>query len=255
MTIVDASAAFLERCALALLSRGRWRIGAAAGLVGVVVALVPVLGLRPGPTRGAGFITVCKGSSCDHHTIQAAVHAANAGDTIKVLEEEHTESGILVDKSLKIAGGNIVRTVVQAAEVEGQASERVFEIAGSADVVVEDMIIRHGRVIGNLARGGGILNRGILELRRVTVMANEAIGTPGDPGGKAEGGGIYNEGTLDIVGCTVSGNEARGGDGASTGDNGGEAHGGGLFSIDGSVAVVNTTVSGNKARGGASGGG
>jgi hypothetical protein len=225
----------------------------AARLVGTVMVLVPAFGVQSVPVARAGSITVCEGGSCDYLTIQAAVHAANPGDAISVLGEEHTEGGILVNKRVTIVGGSAGGTVVQAAEAEGQADDRVFEIAPSAEVVIEDMTIRYGEVTGSPAQGGGILNRGTLRLKRATVTANDAVGSQGDPGGRAEGGGIYNEGLLEVVGCTISSNEARGGNGASGGD-GGDAHGGGLFSMGGSVTVVNGTISGNTARGGGGGG-
>jgi hypothetical protein len=203
----------------------------------------------------ADSITVCA-SDCDYKTIQAAVDASStdAGASIAVLDAFHTESGIQVDKSITIAGTNPAGTTVQADTAEGLASERVFEIPGGVDVIIQDMTIRYGSVTGSPARGGGILNQGTLKLERVTVLGNHALGSRGDPGGTAEGGGIYNDGAVQIVSSTISGNEARAGDG-TPGDNGGNARGGGLFSTDGgSLTVVNSTVSSNTARGGAGGG-
>jgi hypothetical protein len=258
MTGVDLLALVGNRTRDALSNRGGWRVGVAVRLVSTLVVLgLLVLALRPSrlPATSSGSITVCEDVSCDHSTIQGAVDAADPGDVISVLDEEHTESGILVNKRVTIVGGNAGGTVVQAAEAEGQAVDRVFEIAAGADVVIEDVTIRYGQATGSPAQGGGILNRGSLELKRATIRANDAVGGRGDPGGRAEGGGIYNRGVLMIEACTLSGNEARGGSGASAGDSGGDAHGGGLFTVSTSVTVVNSTVSGNTARGGASGGG
>ncbi|MGD2179177.1 MAG: hypothetical protein PVG71_15305 [Anaerolineae bacterium] len=200
-------------------------------------------------------ITVCA-SECDHETIQAAIDDTftDAGDTIQVLDPIHTEAGIVVTKSVSIMGTSTSGTIVQADTAEGLASDRVFEIPAGVDVTIQDMAIRFGSVTGSPARGGGILNQGMLKLDRVTIRANHAVGSPGDPGGTAEGGGIYNDGVLQIVSSTISGNEARGG-GGTPGDDGGHAGGGGLFTTDGgSLTVVSSTVSGNRARAGAGGG-
>jgi hypothetical protein len=231
----------------------RWRlpnspVGLMARLMGVLALLAAMLSGQPVPVALADTATVCA-DGCAHTTIAAAVQAADSGGTIAILDAVHTESGIVVDKDLTIAGGHAAGTIVQAHASKGQAADRVFRIVSGAQVVIRDMTIWHGKVTGSPARGGGISNQGTLILEQVTVEANQAVG---DPGGGAEGGGIYNEGVLEIADCTINDNTARGGDGASVGDDdGGDGYGGGLFGAAGSMTMVNSTVSANRALGGA----
>lgn len=234
--------------------RGNGWVGVPARLVAVLSVLAALLGVGRIPMVHADILTVC-GSSCDYTTIAAAVQAANAGDTISVLEAIHTESGIVVDEDVTIVGSNVAGTVVQGATDVISATDRVFEILPGAQVVIRTMVIRHGKATGNPARGGGIWNGGTLSLEQVTVEANQAVGSPAAPGGVAQGGGIYTEGDLQAVGCTISGNLALGGEGASCGDDGGDGSAGGLFHGGGNVVMFNSTVSGNMARSGDSGGG
>jgi hypothetical protein len=199
-----------------------------------------------------GIITVCA-TGCDHETIQAAINdsSTDAGDTIQVLDAMHTEAGIIVTKSVTIAGVNASGTVVQAHAVAGAASDRVFAVAAGTSAIIQDMIVRHGKVSDHPARGGGILNQGTLALERVAVIDNLAIGSDGYPGGLAEGGGIYNNGSLVVVSSVVSSNDATAGDGSASGADGGDGHGGGIANgTGGTLAVINSTVSGNAAVGG-----
>jgi hypothetical protein len=197
-------------------------------------------------------ITVCA-STCVHKTIQAAVDdpSTDAGDTIQVLDATHTESGIVVNKSVTIIGTSPSGTIVQAEMMGSPADDRVFRIESGAIVTIRDMTIRHGRASGSPAQGGGILNDGTLTLVRVAVTDNLALGSDGNPGGPAEGGGICNNGTLTVVSSVVSSNDAQAGDGSSSGADGGDGHGGGIANGTGrALTVVNSTVSGNAARGG-----
>ena len=236
-------------------SRGRSCSGVPLSLLRVLTVFVVVLSVKPVPAVHADTLTVCENGSCDYTTIQDAVGAAFSGDTISLLDEVFTESGILVDKNVIIVGGNTAGTIIQAAEAEGEATDRVLEISSDAEVILEDVTVRHGNVEASPARGGGILNYGSLTLKHVTVEANRAVGLPGDPGGLAEGGGIYTQGDLQIVASTISANLSQGGKGDIGNDDGGDGEGGGLKAAGGTVRLANSTVSGNTAQGGAGCGG
>lgn len=234
---------------LCLLRRGVVRL-----VIMLAVALMVVLRMRGLPLARAGTIGVC--DTCEFASIQAAVDGAQAGDTISLLEDVHTESGIVVNKSVTIVGKGSEGTIIQAAETQDAATDRVFTVQRGVHVVMQDLTVRHGQVRGRPGRGGGIWNQGTLDLKQVTVADNRALGDIGDPGGKAEGGGIYNEGVVHVVGSTIASNRAQGGNGYA-GSNGGDARGGGIFGgDDGSarVSLLNSTVSGNVARGGSGGG-
>ena len=100
-----------------------------------------------------------------------------------------------------------------------------------------NMTIRDSRIADNTSpgsrlasAGGGILNAGVLTLRRVTVSGNAA----------GNGGGIYNNapnGLLTIGESTISGNAAQ-------------VHGGGMLGAAGNSVLNNVTYSGNTAQGG-----
>jgi hypothetical protein len=198
----------------------------------------------------AQTITVCS-SGCDYTTVQAAIDASStqAGDTISVLGGVHTEAGIVVDKDVTITGGGASGSAIQAHTDENAASDRVMMVEASATVVIRDLTIRHGKVTGSPALGGGILNEGTLTLERVAVAANRAVGPDGSPGGSAKGGGIYNRGTLTATQSTISHNLVEGGDGTVPGANGGDAYGGGIgHDGDAALSLVNSTISGNTAE-------
>jgi len=202
---------------------------------------------------GAYTITVCS-SGCNYTTIQAAINAPSTvnGYTINVVDAVHTEAGIVVDKSVTIAGAGASGATVQADLTEDTATDRVFTIVNGATVTIQDMTVQHGKVTGNPAQGGGILNNGTLTLQRIVVKANRATGNDGNPGATAEGGGIYNNGTLAIANSTVFSNTAQGGHALSGSSGyGGAGRGGGIangknrtLSITASAVISNTALGG-----------
>jgi len=223
--------------------RGAW-IGVLPRLMAVSVLVVAVAGMRPVTSVAAGRVTVC-GGGCDYGSIEAAVAGISTGGMIDILDAEHTESGILVDKDVTIAGLGASDTIVQAHATRGAAAQRVFEIAAGAEVTIRDVTVRHGNVSGGSPQGGGILSRGTLTLERVAVRANDAAGVSGTFGGTARGGGVYSDGDLLVVDSTINANSAEGGAGDSVG---GDGEGGGLFAGGGSARLLNVTISGNGVR-------
>ncbi|MGA4579817.1 choice-of-anchor Q domain-containing protein [Limisphaera sp. VF-2] len=140
------------------------------------------------------------------------------------------------------------------------------------------LIIRGGRLVGNLARGGdGSARPGVcgggggaeggavfsvggqVKLEGVDFQYNSAVGGQGgyDPvsmagcgGGSAHGGAIrVLGGTLHVTGCTFADNEARGGYGARYGW-GGVAEGGGLCLGSNQTQIVGSTFVTNRCQGG-----
>lgn len=162
-------------------------------LLGLTALVASALGTSPAT---AATRQVCS-SGCAYSAIQDAVDAANAGDIIMVLDPIHTEGGIVIGTDLTIAGDPLSPPVIQAASAPGIAVDRVLEIQPNTDVVLQDLVIRHGRP---MAGGGGILNAGDLRLLRTEVTSND-----GDGG---HGGGILSTGPLELVDSLVSGNAA-----------------------------------------------
>jgi len=217
--------------------------------MGALVLSVTMLAARRVPGAPVDTITVCAGGSCDYTTIQQAIDADStaASDTINLLDAVHTEAGIVVNKSVSIVGAGGLETIVQAATNPSAADDRVFTVASGVSVTIQDVTVRHGRVTGSPAHGGGILNLGTLMLERSIVSANRAEGSGGSLGSAASGGGIYNGGLMTVVRSTISDNAVEGGDGSPGDPDGGDGHGGGVAnSEDGVLVVINSTISDNS---------
>lgn len=141
----------------------------------------------------------------DHFTIQAAIDAAVAGDTILVTggaDRVHTEQGITVNQDVTIqgdAGGTQV--IVQAAAMPGMATDRVFEVVAGTRAGIENLTVRYGRS----NEGGGIRNAGTLNVTNSTISENRS----GNPF-IGQGGGIWNAGTVTVTNSAISQNSAGG---------------------------------------------
>jgi hypothetical protein len=206
-------------------------------------------------------ITVCS-SGCDFQRIQDAIDhpATKDGDIIGVLDEIHTEAGILVSKSLTIQGSSPELSIIQAHEKAGDATERVFTIPENVQVTLRDLIIQKGYPAQTPFSGGGIRNQGHLIVESCLIQNNRA----------GDGGGILNRGELTVINSTISRNHSDGiGDpGIECGTGGGinnafrstliihnsliksntaDGKGGGLhIACEGEVTVVNSEISENK---------
>jgi hypothetical protein len=169
------------------------------GLLLISVVLVTVV-------ADAATLQVCP-SGCPYTTIQAAVIAAQAGDTVQLFTtQDHIEADIQVDKSLTIEGMGVSTSTILGAALEGDAVDRVFRILSWATVTIRDLSIMNG-VTQN---GGGILNEGSLTLIGVRLSANHA----------ESGGGIYNNGILTLENVELDENQAELGGGICVMDNG-----------------------------------
>ena len=192
--------------------------------------------IPPTPTPLPPTDTVCS-AGCDFTTIQAALDDASTTDgaIIQVTDPVHTEAGIVVHKNVTIRGLGADRTIVQAHETPGEASERVFLVEEGATAILERMTIRHGRPSIQKEGGGGVMNYGTLTLRHCVVSDNTAN----------DGAGIYNNGTLTLLHSTVRDNlaDAIAPVGFECGS------GGGIKSASGTLTLLHSTVNGNQAEG------
>ena len=100
-------------------------------------------------------------------------------------------------------------------------TEKLFEVGDNAHLDINNI-----EVSGSA--GGGILNKGTLDVTNSTFSDNSA-------GEDSTGGGILNKGTLDVNNSTFSGNSAS-------------RFGGGIANDGGIVRVRNSTFSGNSAN-------
>jgi hypothetical protein len=154
---------------------------------------------------GATPTTLVGSFACDYNKIQSAVDAISAGGIVKVLSGTYDEN-VQIDKSLTVKGAGKANTIVN-----GQLAGSVFTVGltnPSAHVSLLDMTIENG----NALKGGGILNKGTLDLTGIILSDNSA----------GNGGGIYNNGgTLYLKDVSITENVA--------------GNGGGLFSTNSQV--------------------
>lgn len=161
------------------------------------------------------FLTIAISVSSDaslqgskYSSIQAAVDAASAGDTIALGAGTYKEN-VHIDKSITITGAGVNRTTV-----DGNYAGSVLTVGENNPnivVVLRAMSIRGGKgspavdpwpATGAyqtvISGGGGILNYGRLTIEVSDIRDNNAY----------EGGGIYNYGTLNLSSSTVCRNNA-----------------------------------------------
>ncbi|MEM1093376.1 MAG: choice-of-anchor Q domain-containing protein [Bacteroidota bacterium] len=213
-------------------------------------------------TGGTPLLTVCASNECEYSRIKQSLNFVAAGEEVCVLDAEHTEAGITVNKDLTIRGQAANATTIQAAATRATAGNRVFTIPGSATVTLTDMTIRHGRV--SSGNGGGVRNAGTLTLEQVAVVDNNDNTNGFDIGGGGifnsgtltirrslvannvsirEAGGIFSSGTLTLVNTTVDGNSTS------------NSPGGGFYITGGTVNISHSTITRNHANGGSGSGG
>ena len=194
-------------------------------------------------------------------TLRAAVQAANflgGAHTINLLSgtfrltvtgagEDSAATGDLdLTSNITIVGGGAGVTIV-----DGNATDRVFDVAVGTTVSITGVTIQNG----NLApQGGGIANSGTLALTNVTVSGNNA----------PNGGGIINVAgaNLSLTNVTITNNGATSGagllnNGAVTGSslivsgNPATNQGGGILNANGgAMSLTNATVNANSTQAG-----
>jgi hypothetical protein len=159
--------------------------------------------------------------------LRTLITAAAPGDTIIIpagtitlqgasAENENASGDLDIDKDLIIRGAGAEATIVDADGVD-----RVFHVLNSgANVIIEDLAVRNGRLIAAAAEGGGVLNLAELTLRRCEIAGNEAV----------LGGGVASAGELTMEDCLIRDN---------VGSTGG-------LQLAGMGKVVNCTLDGNE---------
>jgi hypothetical protein len=238
------------------------------------LSLVTLLGLAAavGPTASPAAKTLCVGTKAGCYSmIQAAVDAAQDGDTIRV-GAGTLAGGITIDKSISLVGAGASRTVLSGGGpvltigVFGASSEPTVSIEG---VTITGGVTRSSwaaQFVGDgvIALGGGVeippnadfdggatvtIRNSAITGNRVAPSATVPSGIP-CPGGDcpfalASGGGIDSWGTLTLENTTVRDNRVGTASGLTTLAS--DAVGGGITSQLGPLRIHGSGVNGNQA--------
>ncbi|WP_438988719.1 T9SS type A sorting domain-containing protein [Polaribacter sp.] len=157
-----------------------------------------------------------------YETISAAITDANSNDVI-VITGIHTESIVVVGKSLTLRGTNPTTDIIQAAASASTdaSGSRVVNLSGTATITIENLGIRYGN---NSANGAGInvdKVTGQVTLKNLIVENNYT---------SSNGGGLAIAGSnVNIIGCTIKSNTSS-------------LDGGGMFAVPNNAAGVNSVV-------------
>ena len=240
----------------------------------ISTALLATLGI--GVTSAAAhspIASICVGKKpgC-YPTIQAAVIAAQDGDTISVASGTYS-GGITIDKSVNLVGAAAASTIIEgggpvvtigvtSGTTEPTVSiSRVTITGGVTDVDLnsgDGLYAAAGggvdvlplRVGGDFLTGAtvAIADSVITGNRAEPVQTREAC-TPGSCFARAEGGGISNFGVLTLIDTRVTNNVAGLPPGSPSVTVG--AHGGGIYNhVQGALTLRHSSVSGNRAAAG-----
>jgi hypothetical protein len=162
-----------------------------------------------------------------------------------------------ITNTVNILGNGVTQSII-----DGNGTDRVFNIGPGIRVMMTGVTIKNGSIL-DCGGGGGIFNNGTLTLSNSTVsgntsgcmeaavaygagitnwsgavltVTNSIVSENMNDADSAEGGGLYTAGRLVLVNSLVSGNRNNyGGDG------------GGLYAISAaaSVTLINSTIHGN----------
>ena len=223
-------------------------------------------------------------TASSHCSLRAAIQAANASagtaDTINVpagtytlsltgIKEENAATGDLdITDSVTITGADRDTTII-----DGNASDRVFQIMIGASVTLSNLTIQNGFVDGDsnvtsdgISGGGGIYNGGVLRIENCKIQQNTVI-NGADTG--AGGGGLQTTGVAGtgpdtvktiLLRSIVSNNSAPLGGGVrnffartiidltEVDNNTASLSGGGIQNADGGMSITRSTVRNNTAQ-------
>ena len=200
---------------------------------------------------------VCSGADC---SLREAVIRANvcAGtQTIRVpagtytLTREGFEEDAAATGDLDLTD-NVTIWGASPAVIDGNLTDRIFDVQPGVTASLSTLVIQHGRA----SQGGGIRNRGTLNVNETTIQNSNALfgeGLPPD----VDGGGIYSEGngSLGVYLSEIRGNTAVRGGGiavalpaggsqtvmisySEVSENSAEHDGGGVWLDDGASATI-----------------
>ena len=140
--------------------------------------------------------------------------------TLTAADEDGAQSGDLdVTGTLAIVGANAAGETPDTVVIDGNATDRVFEVLQGSTAGVTGVTIRNGSAPAGANGGGALVDMGArLTLTDTAVLSSSA----------ASGGGLYSVGGLTVVSGTVTGNT-----------------GGGITNDGGLLVLMQASVTGN----------
>jgi hypothetical protein len=234
--------------------------------VHLAAAVVAALAALAATAPAASAATLCVGAKAGcFPTLQAAVDAANGGDTIRIAPGTFA-GGVTIDKSVTLRGAGAGETIIRGGGPVLTIGE--FLAATEPTVTISGVTITGGvtQSAGGddiFAFGGGVeippgadfglgatvtIASSIITGNKVAPSGAAPLGQP-CPGGPcpfalAVGGGIDNSGTLTVTNTTISDNLVGSASGLSALAS--DAYGGAIQSWQGAVTISNSTIAGNR---------
>ncbi|MEI6126720.1 MAG: choice-of-anchor Q domain-containing protein [Pseudomonadota bacterium] len=225
-----------------------------AGIYSLLIALTAVMLKTPNAYAATREV----GTGKPYTTIQSAINAANAGDTILVYTGTYNET-LIVGKTLSVKSVNGAgSTIIDATGHGGLTSAVAFSSGLGRDTVLDGFTISHGMNFqgGNIKcynssptisncfvyGGGAVYGAGVACSNGSSPLLTNCV-ISGNL--CAYGAGIYCSisASPTIINCTIYQNRA---------DNDGtiaDANGAGIFCNSASATVINTVIWGNTANG------
>lgn len=204
----------------------------------------------------------------DQCTLRAAIQQANATPGADVINFDAavfatTQTIIVSNTELPQITGDLTinGTGATLLIVDGNANNRVFNIASGATVGINNLTVTNG--YAGETNGAGISNAGNLTLTNVVVRNNET--------NAGKGGGIFNSGTINVTNSSVHNNMDNNGEGGGIANTGSltvtnseiyenqsnsnffGGFGGGISNGEGTVNITNSVVRDNTSSGAGAG--
>lgn len=165
-----------------------------------------------------------QGKPGNYLTIQDAVDAASAGDTIILDPGTYTGTGnqaININKDLTIKGPELIGNNPPTAVIDAGGKNRIFNIDLGVKVTIKNVDLKNGYTTES---GAAILNKGDLTLTDSVIDNNKAT----------DNGAIFNYGgSVNIVNCDFTNNTSN-------------FFGGAIYNT-GTASISNSTFTSNKA--------
>jgi len=248
-------------------SNGWWRpalLALAAGLAPIAHAITYQVNTTVDLPDDGLAVSACH-TSAGTCSLRAAIMKANQVDgtdiihvpagtytlTIAPSGADGDDRGDLnITSAIAITGAGAGRTII-----DGNASDRVFDVSAGQFVGLSGLTIRNG---SQRESGAGIRNAGILTIDHCTIEDNVTVAN----GISGDGAGIYSTGSLTVDASLIRSNEVQGvGNGGGIGSFGTAlirgstisdnvaTNGGGIFVVNHGqyLYVVDSTLSGNAA--------